>query len=213
MTVTDIRDYKSKQVKVFLDDDFAFVLYKGELAEYGIKIDSLLQRETYDRIVGELLVKRAKLRCLKLLTDRPYSEAALRAKLEEGLYPAGVIDDALDYVKSFGYIDDEAYARDLYDSLSGRNSVGVIRQKMKQKGISDDIIKKCLEDTDRIRENEDELILSLIGKKSRGEYPVDPEGEAKLFRYLAGKGFSYSRIKTAYAIYKERLDDEGIGES
>ena len=40
------------------------------------------------------------------------TEKKLRQKLVEGKYPEDIIDIALAYVKSYGYIDDEAYARD-----------------------------------------------------------------------------------------------------
>jgi len=38
MIITDLVDFNKKRVKVFIDEEFAFVLYKGELNLYGIKV-------------------------------------------------------------------------------------------------------------------------------------------------------------------------------
>ena len=37
MTVTGIEEINNKKIRVFIDNEFAFVLYKGELRLYGIR--------------------------------------------------------------------------------------------------------------------------------------------------------------------------------
>ena len=92
--------------------------------------------------------KRAKLRAMNLLTKRPYTEKKLRQKLVEGKYPEDIIDIALAYVKSYGYIDDEAYARDYISYHMASESPLRIRQKLMEKGIDGDTINACLEEQD-----------------------------------------------------------------
>ena len=38
MVVTDIKDYKKGRYEIFLNDEFAFVLYKSELKSNNISI-------------------------------------------------------------------------------------------------------------------------------------------------------------------------------
>ena len=106
MTVTRIEELSRSRCKIYLEDSFAFVLYKGELRLYGVREQEELSEESYREIMQEVLPKRATLRCMNLLQSRPYTESKLRSKLKEGGYPQESIDSALAYVKSYHYVDD-----------------------------------------------------------------------------------------------------------
>ena len=54
----------------------------------------------------DVLLKRAKLRCMNLLKSRDYTEYQLRMKLRQGVYPEDIIDAAVAYVASYGYVND-----------------------------------------------------------------------------------------------------------
>ena len=105
MFVTGIEEYKNNKYKIYLNNEFAFVLYKGELHKYQISIGNELDDAIMHEIIDVLLLKRAKLRAMNLLKSRDYTEKSLRSKLQEGLYPSGVVDKAVEYVKSYGYVD------------------------------------------------------------------------------------------------------------
>ena len=83
MIVTQIEEISKSRSKVYIDSEFAFVLYKGELHKYGIKKDEILSEAVYRQLTEEILPKRAKLRAMNLLTKRPYTELKLREKLED----------------------------------------------------------------------------------------------------------------------------------
>ncbi len=61
-------------------------------------------------------MKRAKLRAMHLLTAMARTESGLREKLRQGMYTEDVVDQAIAYVKSFGYIDDYKYAEQFVQS-------------------------------------------------------------------------------------------------
>ena len=102
MTVTKTEAVTKTRYKVYIDGQFAFVLYKGELSRYHVKEGAELSEGTYEKIRGEVLVKRAKLRAMHLLNAMGRTEAQLREKLKQGGYPEDIIDEAVAYVKSFG---------------------------------------------------------------------------------------------------------------
>ena len=67
MLVTQVTELSKSRSKVYIDQEFAFVLYKGELRLYHIKESEELRPEDYRTIMQEVLPKRAKLRAMNLL--------------------------------------------------------------------------------------------------------------------------------------------------
>ena len=87
MLVTQVTELSKSRSKVYIDQEFAFVLYKGELRLYNIKESEELRPEDYRTIMQEVLPKRAKLRAMNLLQGREYTTSQLRTKLQQGYYP------------------------------------------------------------------------------------------------------------------------------
>lgn len=69
-------------------------------------------------------MKRAKLRAMHLLNDMARTESQLRDKLKLGGYPSEITEAAIAYVKSFGYINDDAYIRNFIDSRKDKRADG-----------------------------------------------------------------------------------------
>ena len=110
MVVTRIEPVTKTKFKVYLDEEFAFVLYKGELSRYQMQEGYEVSQELVDVVKKEVILKRAKLRALHLLNAMDRTEEQLRLKLLQGFYTEDVIEQALLYVKSFGYVEDLGYA-------------------------------------------------------------------------------------------------------
>ena len=106
MIVTKLEAAAKTKYKVFLDHQFAFVLYKGELARYGICEGAEIEEGQAQEILSTVIQKRARLRAMHLLEAMDRTEEGLREKLRQGLYPAEAVEEAIEYVNSFGYIDD-----------------------------------------------------------------------------------------------------------
>ena len=81
MIISDIIEFDKKRSKVYIDGEFAFLLYKGELRDYNIKINNELSESAYEMITKELLPKRAIKRAMNLLQKKDYTEKKLRDKL------------------------------------------------------------------------------------------------------------------------------------
>ena len=77
---------KKQKYRVVTDEQLAFMLYKGELSRYRLKENGELSAEIFQEIFREILVKRAKLRAMHLLTRMDYTEAELEKKLMKGEY-------------------------------------------------------------------------------------------------------------------------------
>ena len=89
-------------------------------------------------------MKRAKLRAMHLLNDMDRTESQLRTKLLNGDYPADIADEAIAYVKSFGYINDESYIRRFIESRKNSKSKKEIYALLMKKGVDMERVQEIL---------------------------------------------------------------------
>ena len=194
MYVTKIEPVTKAKYKVFLEEQFAFVLYKGELSRYQIQEGAQLSEDTIREIKKEILEKRAKLRAMHLLERMDRTEAELYTKLKRDLYPEDIIETAMQYVKSFGYIGDKGYAKRFVESRQGTKSKLEIKMALLQKGISKEIVSEVLE-THYDGQDESVAIQRLLEKKRFSVERATEEEKRKMYGYLMRKGFSYEDIR------------------
>lgn len=193
MIVTKIEAVTKTKYKVYIDGQSAFVLYRGELSRYHIAENQELSEVSYDKICGEVLVKRAKLRAMHLLNAMGRTESQLREKLKQGGYPESVIEQALIYVKSFGYIDDVNYARSFIAGRKNKKSRKEMGMLLQGKGISKEDIEQALEECYGT-EDAVSAIKRLMEKKRYSPGKASYQEKQKTMAYLMRKGFSYDDI-------------------
>lgn len=196
MLVTEIEEVSKNKCKIFLNGEFAFVLYKGELSTYHIKKGKEIPKEIYEELTGQVLSKRVKLRAMNLLKSRTYTEEELRRKLKQGFYPDSLVDTALEYVKSFHYVDDFAYAKEFIQYRVESLSKKQIVNKLLQKGIQKEVIEKALSECEEEGTcvEEEKQILAFLEKKHYSSECCDFKEKQKLAATLYRKGFSTNCI-------------------
>lgn len=193
MTVTQIEWISKTKARIYLNDAFAFVLYLSEIRELNIKVGDELEEDFLETIRTDYLLKRAKLKAMQLLNIKDYTEHELRSKLLRDTYPSDLVDQAIDYVSSYHYIDDERYTRNYISYHSEGCSRQVLRQKLMGKGISSELIDMVLED---VPTDESVMIRTLLEKKYDDRWLKDSALKQKATAYLLRRGFSYRDIKT-----------------
>ena len=198
MIVTDIVPLTKNRNKVYIDNEFAFVLYKGELLIYHVAIEEELHKADYDEIMRVLLPKRAKLRAMNLLQKKTYCEKQLETKLREGFYPEVVIEEAIAYVKSFHYVDDLQYAIDYITYHESGKPLAKLREELLRKGIGKDTFDAAVEAWQDLGGRSDELMMvyKLLEKKGYNE-DMDIKEKQRIYAYLLRKGFSMETISKA----------------
>lgn len=199
MTITDIADISKTKVKVCIDNDETFALYKSELRIFGIKQGEELSEELYHKLMDEILLKRAKLRCMNLLKSRDYTEHQLRTKLKQGIYPERIIESAVAYVISYGYVNDVAYAKSYIGYTGSTKSRRQIETALLGKGISKENIAQAYEQCAETESfaNEEEIIEKLLAKKHYDSLTATCEERQKIVGFLYRKGFSLDKIYKA----------------
>ena len=204
MTVMDIVELSKTRSKVLVDNETVFVLYKSEIRKMNIKKDGALSEESLRYIMDELLVKRARLRCLNLLKSRDYTRHQLASKLKQGLYPESVIENAIDYVASYGYLDDMRYAMAYIKYAGNTKSKKQITTDLQKKGVSKQDIENAYMQCEEKNfvADEQELIEKILAKKHYDKNESDFEERQKIAAFLYRKGFSSDKIYKAVGLYE-----------
>lgn len=196
MIVTDILDYNKRKVLIQLDGYLVFPMYKSEVTKYRLMKDAELSNDTYIDIVKVLLPKRVKLRAMELLKKRSYTRFGLKRKLLEGRYPEEIVEEALDYVTSYGYLDDMRYAEEYIRCYCESRSRRRIMQDLSLKGVGADLVERawqCYEAENKPMEEETQ-IMEFMHKKQFDPEHADYKERVRFMNFLYRKGYSMDSI-------------------
>lgn len=141
-------------------------------------------------------ILQAKKKAMHLLTVQDRTEAALREKLALSGFAPSEVEEALGYVKSYGYIDDRRVAENMIRSAMGSKSRQMIMKTLQDKGVDRETALLAWEEvTAEEGPDEDELIRKAVRKRCPKGIPEDPGELRRLIGYLARRGFSYSDVR------------------
>lgn len=132
--------------------------------------------------------KKAKLRALKILTKMDKTEQELNDALNRAGFSKDAVEDALAYVRSFGYLDDGNYARKYVAYNKDRKSMQRIRFELMRKGIDKNLADEAIEDCEDMDEMQ-VLRRYLYKKWNRKEKPEEKELN-RIVAALSRQGFS-----------------------
>lgn len=199
MIVTQIAEASKSRCRIYIDGQFAFALYKGELRKLHLKEGQELASDSYREITEELLPKRAKLRCMNLLQSRDYTRKQLVDKLVQGEYPQECIDEAITYVESYGYLDDLRYAKDYIEYHIDSRSRSRMECDLMRKGIDRDLIRQAFEELDDLGVEQDEaaMIRELLNRKKYCAQTAGRQEQQRMYGFLYRRGFHADVIARA----------------
>jgi regulatory protein len=134
-----------------------------------------------------------KARALRHLVRREHSRAELARKLASHAESPEAVEAVLDSLLSKKQQSDERFAEERARSLSRKYGSAKIRQDLKARGISDELV-------DRLS-NDNELERAKVILQRKYKAPVATREErAKRARFLQGRGFSYDVIIHALSL-------------
>ena len=199
MIVRKTEQLSGSRVKIYLDEEIAFVLYKGELRLYGIAEGAELSDSVWQEIRNDVLKKRACLRCMNLLKQRPYTTAQLRQKLLDGGCLPELAEEALAYVASYGYVDDRRYTEEYIWYQREKKSRRRIEEELVRKGISREMVREVFMQAEETGEGTDDLKLAcqLLEKKHYDAACADYKERQKIAAWLYRKGIGMDTIRRA----------------
>lgn len=144
-------------------------------------------------------VLRAKKKAMALLLHNDRTEWQLRDKLARSGFSEEAVDEAVEYVRSFHYIDDERYAVRFVEIYHETRSIKRLRQDLYKRHVPDEYIEIAIENID----NDDSAALNhefeRIGQKLADmSYEEKQKVAAKLYR----KGFRMEDIMDGLRKYE-----------
>ena len=149
-----------------------------------------MQQERKTQLSNDL--NRAKRRALHILERSDRTEQELRDKLSKNYLPE-VVDAAVEYVKSYHYIDDHRYAVNYLNSRGRVKSSRQVEQELLyKKGISKAVLEKAREEAEP--QDEREQIRRWIEKKHIDPANAAPEEKRRFYQFLLRRGFRSSDI-------------------
>ena len=125
-----------------------------------------------------------------LLKYRLRSETELRSRLKRKKFPDDITESAVCFLKNKSFINDRDFARLWFESRLKR-SCGArrIKQELKLKGISEDLIQETLGSLENY--DEEEVVLALAKKRLKVLKGIAQDKKRqRLYGFLLRRGFS-----------------------
>ncbi len=193
MVITKLEKCTAKKTRVYIDEEYSFLLYPQDIRTYALEEGMELSKDLYNQIMEEIVVKRAKQKAMALLKKSDQTEKELCLKLKQAEYPQAALERAIEYVKSYGYMNDDRYLEQYIYYKKGTKSIRIMEIELKQKGFSKEQIRKQME---REEVTDEIAIQKAIRKKIGTRENLTFEEIQKVAAYLYRKGFKEEDIRT-----------------
>ncbi|MBL8180964.1 MAG: RecX family transcriptional regulator [Blastocatellia bacterium] len=152
------------------------------------------------RVVGDVAKSRKRTmdRAVRLLAAKPRSVRELRERLLEKLWTNDeIVDDVIEKLKEYKYLDDDQYARDVAVSKLRQKPQGrrKLQMSMSQKKLDKETVETAIEEAfEKIPESD--LIEKAIEKRLRLKgKPETREDLKKFYDHLLRQGFGFDLIR------------------
>ena len=192
ITKIEVQKKDKTRSNIFLDGEFFCGLQNEVVIGKGLKVGLEIDEDKLKEIVLESEKQVAFNKALSLLNTRFKTKHEIKTYLKEKGFDEFVIDETIEKLIEYKYINDEHYAEAYINSNKVKKSKKVIELELLKKGVSQKIINETLANL----ETESELILTLYTKYMKNKEATF-ENKQKAIKYLMGKGFSYDDIKKA----------------
>ncbi|MCW5961115.1 MAG: RecX family transcriptional regulator [Pyrinomonadaceae bacterium] len=153
-----------------------------------------------DRVINNPVRSRERTfdRAVNLLAYKPRSIEELRGRLLEKVWTNDdIVDEVIEKLKGYGYLDDLLYAKQLAASKIRQKAVGRRRLKMdlSKKKLDKETIEHALEQTFEETPEEDLIDLAIEKRLRLKGKPDDQKSKKNFFDHLLRLGFGYDLIR------------------
>ena len=190
---------EKRRVSIRFENGTEITLYRSELRGLPLGESNLLMQEgsyvpeaLYQKLLNEIVGIRAKKRALFLLEKMDRTEAQLYDKLRQNGYPEECVTAAVEYVKSYHYIDDLRYAKTYVRYHQQKKSRQRLKMDLIQKGVAKHTIEQALEE--EFASDEREKIKALLEKKHYDSVRADAKEQQRMYQFLLRRGYKSSDI-------------------
>ena len=199
----NFKEGRGNKIHIHVDGEYKMTADSDFVSSLGYSENYEINEEELAYLERAVSSRRAFNKATDLLSRRDHGEKELLLKLRQRGFKEEA-EEAIEKLKSYGYIDDRKFAENYVKELIRLKHFGKrrIEQELYKKGIDRSIISEVLENTE-IPESE---LVSLIERKYY-RYLSDEKGIKKTVNALLRMGYSYGEIKDALKTVND-IDDE-----
>ena len=211
-TITRVAQQKrdGDRVSVFVDDQFAFGLSLDLAVEAGLRKGMALTVKAQEALLAKQQTHSARAAALNYLSYQARTAEEVRRKLRTKDFSADVVEDAVAHLETYGYLNDEAYARAYTRGRFAGRGYGPqrLRMELRKRGVASETIETVL---DELEEAEDVSATAEHHARKRWEALAresDPRKRMKkTIDFLVRRGFSYGLAREVVDPLAREEDD------
>jgi len=199
-------EHKRKYAVVTFENDRSFIIDPTLLKKYTSEdddVDMMALLDENEDFAYEFALNHA----FRLLGISAKTYKEMQGKLYDKHIQTNAVKRVMERLVELGYINDRSFAEDFVGyKMESYLSKRAIINKLREKGVSDEIINECIEvysDSDEVR------FAEYFAVKIAEKYPsLEYEKlKNKVFSRLSSKGFSTSAIYSAVEKMKEKYNN------
>lgn len=142
-------------------------------------------------------------KAMGLLQHMDRTEWELRSKLEQAGFSEEAVEEAIQYVAGYHYIDDERYAKRFVEIYRESRSMQRIRQDLQKRHVPEQWITLAIEAVDA---DDTPALQKALEKLLRGKTELSYEEQQKVMAKLYRRGFRLDAIHRQIDLWREQND-------
>ena len=195
MKITKIKRIAStSRYHVYTDEKYCGIFLDEILARYNLKTDVEYDEDNFKKIKAENDEKVSFDMAVGYLEKYRVSEKGIKDYLKKKGFEEKTIQETLKKLKDYNLINDEVFAREYFLTLSNSKGKIAIANKLREKGIKQEIINSLLENVD---ENEEIEKATALAEKFVKNRENTPKNKQKCLAHLVYKGYDFSVAQQA----------------
>jgi len=145
-------------------------------------------------------------KAVNLLAFKDRTKQEIINRLKEKGYSADDIDDAVEKLSYYGYLNDQNYTISYIKDNASKKGKKLITSELSQKGIDKNIIEIACQD---VEIDEISSIESMLVRRFADVDYKDEKAYRKVVNYFLRRGFNYDDIRKTIKIYsKNNIEEE-----
>lgn len=197
ITKIERQQKNKKRYSIYINEEYSFSVHEDVLISNSISKGDEIDGEGLKHILKEEEKKKCERTGLHYLSFRPRTELEMVRHLKTKEYDEDMIDELTKEWIKLGYLDDQAFAKQWVEERVRYKKKGrlLLREELKQKGISTKIIHEVLDHIDQ--KEEYKACLELAQKKIKTlDNLAEQKEKYKLYSYLQRRGYTYEIIQS-----------------
>jgi len=211
LAITKISPQKknSDRFSLFHEKTFLIGVSSQTLLDFSIQKGTQLTRDLFHQLTTSEEYQSVKDRCYKLLSGRDHGAEELKRKLINKGFSASMCEQVVSEFRQKDLLNDRTYASKFAHDKYELKQWGPkkIKSALFKKGVPKDVIYDVISELKQ-KINPVDTCIELALKRRR-HFLREPDSfkrSQKIFRYLAGKGYSSDKIKKALPNIEKQLD-------